>query len=286
MTDSGVGRRIQQFSTARSFLERAKPWLLRAEAEHNLILGIAQELESGSHDYEEPILLATVEGPEGLAGCAFRTPPFKFGLTRVPEEAIPLLVSEAAALYSSLPAVMGPKSAAQRFAERWSATHGVGFEVGMRMRVFNLERVVPPTHPAPGRLRPATLENLELAIEWTRAFTSDTGVWGGDPGPLARRLISEGRLFFWEDRDSQPVCMAAGMAETPNGIRVGYVYTPPEARQRGYASACVAALSQHYLDLGRKFCFLYTDLANPTSNAIYQRMGYQPVCDVEDYNFS
>ena len=97
-------------------------------------------------------------------------------------------------------------------------------------------------------------------------------------------MIAEGSLFLWEDRD--PVSMAAGMAETPNGIRVGYVYTPPEARRRGYASACVAALSQHYLDQGRRFCFLYTDLANPTSNAIYQRMGYYPVSDIDDYNFS
>ena len=105
----------------------------------------------------------------------------------------------------------------------------------------------------------------------------------GEPDPLARGLIDEGRLFLWEDQGT--VSMAAGMSETPNGIRVGFVYTPPEARRHGYASACVSALSQHYLDHGRQFCFLYTDLANPTSNAIYQRIGYQPVCDVEDYNF-
>jgi predicted GNAT family acetyltransferase len=283
MTESAIAWQIRRFTTATSFLDRAKPWLLQAEAEHNLILGIAQQLESGSHSYEEPILLATIEGPEGVAGCAFRTPPFKFGLTRVPEEAVPLLVDESTTLYSSLPAVMGPTSAARVFAEGWSAKHGVGFEVGMRMRVFQLDRVVPSANPAPGRMRLGTPGDLELAIEWARAFTSDTGVWGGDPGPLARRLIEQERLFLWEDDD--PVCMAAGMAETPNGIRVGYVYTPPDARRRGYASACVAALSQHYLDQGRRFCFLYTDLANPTSNAIYQRMGYQPVCDVEDYNF-
>lgn len=196
MTDTGVAWRIRRFSTATSFLDRAKPWLLEAEAEHNLILGIAEQLESGNHSYEDPIFLATVEGPEVIAGCAFRTPPFKLGLTRVPEEAVPLLVDEASTLYSSLPAVMGPPSAARRFAEGWSAKHGVDFEVGMRMRIFALDRVVPPAKLAPGRLRPASTHDRELAIEWTQAFASDTGVWGGDPGLLARRLIEEGRLFL------------------------------------------------------------------------------------------
>lgn len=284
MTDSAIGWQIRRFTTAISFLDRAKPWLLRNEAEHNLILGIAQQLDSGSHGYEEPILLVTVEGPEGVAGCAFRTPPFKFGLSGVREEAVTPVVRQASTLYPSLPAVMGPASAAKRFAEEWSAAHSVGFEAGRRMRIYQLDRVVPPANPAPGSMRQATSDELTLAVEWARAFKRDTGFWDNDPGPLARRLVGEGRLFVWEDGD--PVSMAARMAETPNGIRIGYVYTPPEARRRGYASTCVAALSQHYLDQGRTFCFLHTDLANPTSNAIYQRMGYQPVCDVEDYNFS
>ncbi len=72
---------------------------------------------------------------------------------------------------------------------------------------------------------------------------------------------------------------------TPNGVRIGAVYTPPKYRGRGYATACVAALSQRMLDTGLAFCFLYTDLSNPTSNNIYQRLGYHPVRDVVDYHF-
>lgn len=80
--------------------------------------------------------------------------------------------------------------------------------------------------------------------------------------------------------------MAGVVAHTPHGARIGYVYTPPEWRGRGYASACVAGLSQRVLDSGRRFCFLYTDLSNPTSNALYQRIGYEHVCNVIDYEFS
>jgi hypothetical protein len=72
---------------------------------------------------------------------------------------------------------------------------------------------------------------------------------------------------------------------TPNGIRIGPVYTPPEHRRRGYGSAVTAAVSARHLSAGRRFCFLYTDLENSTSNKIYVDIGYEPVCDSVDYAF-
>ena len=90
-------------------------------------------------------------------------------------------------------------------------------------------------------------------------------------------------MYVWED--DSVTSMAAAMDPTPTGVRIGYVYTPPEARGRGYASILVAELSQLYLDRGRSLCFLYTDMANPTSNAIYQRIGYRQVCEVVDIAF-
>jgi len=85
-------------------------------------------------------------------------------------------------------------------------------------------------------------------------------------------------MFIW-DTDNRPVSTATLMGPTPNGIRISLVYTPPEFRGRGYASACVAALTQRMLDSGKQFCFLYSDLANPTSNKIYRAIGYETVCD-------
>src|SRR5438045_3645778 len=82
----------------------------------------------------------------------------------------------------------------------------------------------------------------------------------------------QGPLFVW--RDPQPVSMAAWAGQTPRGVRVNMVYTPPELRRRGYASAAVSTLTKKLLDAGRKFVFLFTDLSNPTSNKIYQKMGY------------
>jgi uncharacterized protein len=79
--------------------------------------------------------------------------------------------------------------------------------------------------------------------------------------------------------------MAASTRPTRNGITVNNVYTPPHQRKKGYASACVAALSQKQLDSGYKYCCLFTDLANPTSNQIYMDIGYQPVCDFGEHKF-
>ena len=85
---------------------------------------------------------------------------------------------------------------------------------------------------------------------------------------------------------SRPVSLAGFGSLTPNGIRIGSVYTPPEHRNRGYGTAVTAAVSQLLLERGHRFCFLYTDLANPTSNAISARIGYEPVCDSRELAFA
>ena len=106
--------RVHRHATAQAFLDRAEAWLMQAEAEHNLILGLARRLTESIDGYDPPIYLASVEDEDGVVGCAYRTPPYKFGLTRMPEEA--LLVDDAAEVYASLPAAVGPMPETQRFA--------------------------------------------------------------------------------------------------------------------------------------------------------------------------
>ena len=134
-------------------------------------------------------------------------------------------------------------------------------------------------------------EDEELVLEWYANFHRD-GL-GDDPDPSrvkkqVLRYMNAEKLYrglmIW-DLDGKPVSMAGYSGPTPNGIRIGAVYTPPDLRRKGYASACTAGLSQHLLDLGFQFCFLFTDLLNPTSNHIYQQIGFEPVCDVDQYSF-
>jgi hypothetical protein len=133
-------------------------------------------------------------------------------------------------------------------------------------------------------LREATADDLSELVEWAARFTEETGVSGGGPESLARRLLTSRDLFVWDD--GGPACMAAASAYTPHGARIGWVYTPSDRRGRGYASACVAALSELLLGRGLRLLFLYTDLGNPTSNSIYRRIGYRPILDVGDIEFS
>jgi predicted GNAT family acetyltransferase len=98
------------------------------------------------------------------------------------------------------------------------------------------------------------------------------------------RRLAQNTLSIWEV-DGVAVAMCGHGGRTPNGIRIGPVYTPPEHRGRGYATSLTARVSQRQLDDGRRFCFLYTDRANPTSNAIYERIGYRKVCEAAQLAF-
>ena len=133
---------------------------------------------------------------------------------------------------------------------------------------------------------PSTAER-PLIIEWLLAFGREA-LGGDDATRVAASaddwLAGKGRtLWLWDD--GGPVSLTGVGGDTPHGTRIGPVYTPPEVRKRGYASALVAAVSQAQLDAGLRFCFLYTDQANPTSNKIYQAIGYRPVTDALRIDF-
>ncbi len=196
-----------------------------------------------------------------------------------------LLVGDAAS--PELSGVLGP-GRARREPSRTPGPRRAGRrrELAISERIYRLTRVVPP-RPVPGSVRVATQADRDLVVTWTEGFMRDA-LGEADPADVvetADRWLSgrERTLYLWVD--GEPVSLAGVGGPTPNGIRIGPVYTPPAARRRGYASALVAAVSQAELDAGRRFCFLFTDLANPTSNHVYQDIGYEPVRDVDAYSF-
>ena len=223
-----------------------------------------------------------------MALVALRTPPFQLVLsTCAPSfdvrQVVDALVADLVRLSLSLPGVAGPKPVVDAFLPRWEAASGQEATLAVAERIYELTRVIPPPE-VPGRMRMAGAEDRDLLVAWLGAFareaTPEAPVTPAEA--VDRRLATPGSAFYLWELD-EPVSLVGHTGPTPTGMRIGPVYTPPVYRGRGYAGALVAAVSQHLLDAGRQRCFLYTDLANPTSNALYQRIGYRPVGDVDQY---
>src|SRR5690606_26924149 len=219
-----------------------------------------------------------------VVGCALRTPPRKLVLTRVPPGAVDALVMDVAACYDELPAVFGPPSTAHEFARLWCERRGCSAREGMSLRLHTLDRLQPPDPPPPGALRMATPDDVRLIASWLVCFEAETHSGGVTTQAFVAERIDAGEMALW-CVDDEPRTMAGFSGRSHNGVRIGYVYTPPEWRRRGYASACTAALTQHALDSGARWCCLFTDTANPISNAIYRRIGYVPIAEALDMHF-
>jgi uncharacterized protein len=280
---------LHRFTDPELFNQQVESYLIQREAENNLLLGLINSLRGGEFREYDPYL-ALIELNGAIRLVALRTPPFNLVIsyTDMPE-ALALLVTDAHIICHELPGVLGPAEQSERFAILWRTATGQAYQHGMAQRIYQLECVQPVTG-VDGSLRPITAGDRNLVEEWMLNFVADVGQ---EPDRIRARQAVERylnapptlrRLFLWEV-DGRPVSMAGYGGPTPNGYRVGAVYTPPELRRRGYASACVAAVSQAVLDMGRRYCFLYTDLSNPTSNHIYQEIGYRPVCNADEYQF-
>jgi uncharacterized protein len=255
--------------TAEEFLEQAGPLLLADEARHNLILGVAGVVRDRP-DLHPEARFWVVDG-----AAALRTPPYNLALARPrDDDALARLVE--AIRGTDLPGVVGAVPEVDRFAELWGRPAEVVFEQG----VFELTEVVPPP-PAPGSYREADAGDADQIFEWFDAFVTEA--LHGRETP-SREAIASRTFALWED-DGRIVSLSGHGSPTPNGIRIGPVYTPPELRGRGYATALVAEQSERLLAGGRRFCFLYTDLANTTSNAIYERIGYRRIAESRQLSF-
>jgi predicted GNAT family acetyltransferase len=278
---------LTRHQDADAFLEHAGAFLTTREAENNLILGLSSRLRNTPLMYGEPAYLAVLEDEGNVVAAALRTPPHNLVLSEIDSaEAIEPLVRDAVQTFGTLPGVVGPKRRVEEFVTAWARETGAKGRREREQRAFRADSIDPPQGVS-GHMRPYESGDYELAVRWMDAFVAEA-LSGPEPESSAqfverREVDPDGGLVVWVD--SGPVCMAGFGGLTPNGIRIGPVYTPPDERRRGYGSALTAALTQQLLDGGRRFCFLFTDLANPTSNRIYQQIGYRAVSDVDLWVF-
>lgn len=271
---------IKKWNDPAAFSARVMSELLKKEAEHSLMIGILENVKRGLYETYHQL---TVEDEGHLLAVLQVTPPHPLNYIVVDSAqgefvhatAIPALIQ----LDIPFTEVVSEKSVAEAFGAMWEQQTNEAASTFMSQGLYRLDRVN-DIDLADGTMRPATKSDQPLLQKWYRAFEQDSGLEpSNDERTVAvvTSMIDNDDAFIWEV-DGIPVSCAKRSRPTLNGVTVSFVYTTPMKRGHGYARSLVAELSRKLLD-DKQFCTLYTDLTNPTSNKIYQEVGYRPIME-------
>ena len=233
--------RVTTHIDAGSFLLAARAALEADEAANSLMLGVCEELAREREPERPAPCLKTVADETGLLLAAMMTPPAKLVIHSrddAADAAVRLLIADLLREEWPIPGVLAPCSVAASFAHRWADRAGQSVRHERRQWVYQVRHVLTPV-PKRGTLRLAEASDADLVTRWACGLQMD--LFGqADREKHARaatRRIESGGVYFWSV--DQPVSMAMKTRPTRRGIAVSGVYTPPEFRRRGYATACV-----------------------------------------------
>ena len=282
------------YGDIKSFYRDTYGVLMRHEAQNliplgNVILGNEGKDKSGWRD-PAAWFMATVTDGQAIVLTAIMTPPHNLTLYAtdniISGEALNCLVRGIGESNADVPGILTENSLATDFSNAYIAVKGGTCRVHKRMRLYELLEVNPEI-PVTGNIRPARESDMAFIPYWIEGFNFDC--FGTSPSakpdPEPYRQLIESKMLFILDHGGTPVSTAQMKRAMQTVCGVSGVYTPPYFRGKGYASSCVAALSSLILERGFTKCVLYTDLANPTSNSIYQKIGYRPICDSLELKF-
>ena len=280
---------VERLAGAQAFLDVVGPFLTEREAEHNLLFGIAANLIQDPHRLmTAPPYFAAVRRDGEVVAAALMTPPFNVVMSWTDDpDAVAALAADLERDGLPVPGVTAPVDMARSFVERWADQHDVSPRRIMAERIYRAERVSVP-RGVPGAARIADHRDRDLLVYWMTQFLREA-LPNGDPEQAVAMVDSAmqhgTRVFHLWEHDGRPVSVAGVTGPRPTGSASVRCTRLPKDRGHGFASAVTAAATQAELDGGRRFVFLFTDLANPTSNKIYQTIGYEPVIDIDQWSF-
>jgi len=279
--------KIISTNDAKAFFEKTQQILEKDEINGSLINGIIKKVISNKNAYgdKEPWFFIGYNEEE-ISVLAIMTPPYKMLIYgNFEKDVINGLIVEIDSKNIFIPGITGENKITEYFVMEWIRKHNCRYKVDTNLRLFILQNVNNYTKPT-GIFRKGELSELDTIYPLRKYFSiecnepvNDTIIYES-----LKNSIKQEEVYVWED--GSIVAMAVKTRPTENGMTVGGVYTLKEHRQKGYATALVSELSQNILNFGKKFCILYTDLSNPTSNSIYQKIGYKPVVDSISYSFN
>jgi predicted GNAT family acetyltransferase len=263
------------------FAEAAEAFLAQG-LERNVLATVFMNIRAGAYATERVTFAFGSDERGATTAVALRVAPWPMLVTGIADPADALVLAEQwLATDPDVAAVNAEPLVARAVAGAIAKLTGRRDRLRVSEAMHVLDAVAPPARPSSGACRPAEQHDREVLVEWERAFTRETGfgsVAHADQS-VARRLAARSQ-FVWQNED--PVATAGLHPPVAGTARVGPVYTPPEHRRNGYATALVAELSSHAMRAGAARCMLFTDLANPTSNKIYARIGYRRCGDWEE----
>ena len=273
------------YTDGKRFYDDTIALLEKNELQNNLLIGNA----TYACDFirNEDVFVCVVDKSIELIGTM--TPPFNFVLYAVDNkiniDAVECLVDSLIERNINIPGFLADKELSELFSCRYADKSKQIKKAGTSMRIYRLDKINPELPKIPGVFRQAVEADIQYMGEWFHSFEVECGMnqAGNMDEETAKALeaIKGGNCFVWDDNGA--VATAKNDRRIKNAACINGVYTPPHFRKRGYATACVAALSQKLLNDGFDYCYLFTDLANPISNSIYQKIGYFPVCDYDEW---
>jgi len=285
----------KRFFDTKEFCDSTYSILLQHEAQNtlplgNIILGNQGGEETGWKNIKNWYMATVSDNFGKILLVAIMTPPFNITMYETNnirnDEALNCLCDNLIKENIHVPGVTSENNLANRFAKLYTEKKNMEYSVHKNMRIYVVDQVNKESLLV-GRLRKAEMKDLYYLPYWHNAFYDECDLIKQnlyDAYVSREGAINQEVQFVLED-EGMPVSIASTSRKVVTGRSVGMVYTPPYFRNRGYASSCVAQVSQKVLDMGYKYVSLFTDLSNPTSNSIYKKIGYKPICDYQEIQF-
>ena len=264
--------KLVTFRDAEHFLSRCESWLLDRSDIHNVMYSSAALISCDSPVFSGPYWFGAIEDDNGnIVACGNHNLPDGLHISETPAGMLDAVHRSVVDAVGVPHRIMAPQITAEYLAERCSDTNEVGNRFQARWHTYRLDNVIWPVKDVPGQLRKGRNEEADLIAEWGRAFGEEQPA-PVDVSEFMLRKLSEGDLYVWDNSGAKTILSLSGRAG--KGVRISGVYTPPEFRGSGYASAAVAALSHAKLSNGRDFVVLNVTDGNPAEE-LYQRLGYR-----------